>query len=363
MNIIKAMQSALHYYQNGDLEHAGRICRDILKKQPKNPDVLHLLGVISYQSRNYGAAIQYFKKSLIINPANSETYYNLGRVFQHIGEIGKAIDSFQNALEYNPYSVDACLNLGNLFQEKKEFDEAIQYYQKAIQINPSFAGVYYNLGVVLQEKEQMEWFPENWGKIILTDATGKTYTLYAVQGEVDLSQYELPPSPLEGMFDIRFSSGRIAEDIYSSVKTIDMSEVTYPLTVKAENMDMHLMDETGKSLSINLKDGEDVVIRDATIQKLMVSRELIPDKYSLEQNYPNPFNPSTKIRYQLPKETKVTIKIYDILGAEVISLVDENKEPGYYEVEFNGIDLSSGIYIYRMIAGDFVAVKKMILLR
>ena len=91
--------------------------------------------------------------------------------------------------------------------------------------------------------------------------------------------------------------------------------------------------------------------------------EIVPKKFTLYQNYPNPFNPSTKIRYQLPKETKVTIKIYDILGVEVISLVDEKKESGYYEVELNGIDLSSGTYFYRIIAGDFVEVKKMVLMK
>jgi Flp pilus assembly protein TadD len=93
MNIVKAIQSALHYYQNGDLEHAGRVCREILKKQPKNADVLHLLGVISYQDHNYDASIHHIKKSLKINPANSEAYYNLGRAFQQIGEIDKAIES------------------------------------------------------------------------------------------------------------------------------------------------------------------------------------------------------------------------------------------------------------------------------
>ena len=84
------------------------------------------------------------------------------------------------------------------------------------------------------------------GKIIFTDATGISYTLYAVKGEVNLDQYELPPAPPAGMFDIRFGSGRIAEDINSSIKTIDMRGITYPLTVRVEGMDVRLMDETGK---------------------------------------------------------------------------------------------------------------------
>ena len=78
--------------------------------------------------------------------------------------------------------------------------------------------------------------------------------MYAVKGEVNLSQYELPPAPPTGMFDIRYSSGRIAEDLNSAIKTIDMSGVTYPLTVRVEGMDIRLMDETGKTVNVNLKD-------------------------------------------------------------------------------------------------------------
>ncbi len=132
----------------------------------------------------------------------------------------------------------------------------------------------------------VEYFPENWGKIVLTDATGISYTLYAVNGEVDLSQYELPPAPMAGMFDIRFSSGRIAEDINSSMQTIDMSGVTYPLTVRVDGMDMRLMDETGKNVNVNLKSGEDVVISDATIQKLMVSGEVNANSICIRAELP-----------------------------------------------------------------------------
>ena len=87
------------------------------------------------------------------------------------------------------------------------------------------------------------------------------------------------------------------------------------------------------------------------------------NKYSfkLDQNYPDPFNPSTIIRYQIPKQSFVQIKIYDVLGKEVRSLVNQDKNAGEYEVKFDGSNLSSGIYFYRITAGDFVATKKMIL--
>ncbi len=107
--------------------------------------------------------------------------------------------------------------------------------------------------VMAKGTESTEFFPEDWGKIIITDAHGISYTLYAVNGSFDLSQYELPPAPMEGMYDFRFSSGRIAEDINSSGKTIEMSGVVYPLTVRVEGMDIRLMDETGKTVNVNLK--------------------------------------------------------------------------------------------------------------
>lgn len=86
-------------------------------------------------------------------------------------------------------------------------------------------------------------------------------------------------------------------------------------------------------------------------------------EFSLEQNYPNPFNPNTKIKYQLPKDGFVTLKVYDILGNEVATLVNEEKIAGKYEANFNASSLASGVYIYKIQAGDFVNSKKMILLK
>ncbi len=84
---------------------------------------------------------------------------------------------------------------------------------------------------------------------------------------------------------------------------------------------------------------------------------------TLSQNYPNPFNPITKIEYSLPKNSFVTIKIYDIMGREITTLVNETKPSGRYSIEFNGSKLASGIYFYRMQAGYFNSVKKMILIK
>jgi photosystem II stability/assembly factor-like uncharacterized protein len=89
----------------------------------------------------------------------------------------------------------------------------------------------------------------------------------------------------------------------------------------------------------------------------------IPTDFILYQNYPNPFNPSTRIDYSIPRSSFVTLKVYDILGREAATLVNEEKPAGNYEVEFNGSNLSSGVYFYRIEAESFVSTKKLVLLK
>ena len=111
------------------------------------------------------------------------------------------------------------------------------------------------------------------------------------------------------------------------------------------------------------KDGE--VLGDTIIKNTVdIDDNLpLPSKFYLCQNYPNPFNPSTKIEYSIPKTSFVTLKVYDILGREVATLVNEEKSGGKYEVEFNGNGLSSGIYFYKLQAGNYTSVKIMILIK
>ncbi|HEY6436739.1 MAG TPA: T9SS type A sorting domain-containing protein, partial [Ignavibacteriaceae bacterium] len=86
-------------------------------------------------------------------------------------------------------------------------------------------------------------------------------------------------------------------------------------------------------------------------------------KFSLSQNYPNPFNPSTRINYSVPFTSFIKIKLYDILGNEVATLVNEEKPAGVYEISFDASRLSSGVYFYQLKADSFVETRKMILLR
>jgi hypothetical protein len=89
----------------------------------------------------------------------------------------------------------------------------------------------------------------------------------------------------------------------------------------------------------------------------------LPDQFSLEQNYPNPFNPSTIIKYELPIGGQVTLNVYDMLGNEVATLVDEGKPAGVYTVNFDGSTLASGMYLYRLHAGSYASTKAMLIIK
>ncbi|AFH50630.1 5'-Nucleotidase domain protein [Ignavibacterium album JCM 16511] len=115
------------------------------------------------------------------------------------------------------------------------------------------------------------------------------------------------------------------------------------------------------SLSNRISDQS--LLAKTSYQTINYKGPLVVTNYALEQNYPNPFNPSTKIKFQLPKNDFVTLKVYDILGNEVTTLVNEEKAQGRYEINFDASNLSSGVYIYKIKAGEFVSSKKMLLLK
>ncbi len=100
-----------------------------------------------------------------------------------------------------------------------------------------------------------------------------------------------------------------------------------------------------------------------TITSVKEKNNQLPTDFSLSQNYPNPFNPSTEIKYSIPKSGSVTLKVYDILGQEVTTLVNQEQKQGSYSVNFNASKLASGIYMYKLQSGDFSVTKKMMLLK
>ncbi|MDO8549906.1 MAG: T9SS type A sorting domain-containing protein, partial [Ignavibacteria bacterium] len=130
-----------------------------------------------------------------------------------------------------------------------------------------------------------------------------------------------------------------------------------------EKQDYYFLDENLKSGIYNYRlnqldfDGTQEVVGELTVYLTL------PEQFSLEQNYPNPFNPSTTISFSIPTSEFVTLKVFDVLGNEVATLANEEKPAGNYKANFNGNELSSGIYFYTLQAGKYVQTKKLILLR
>ena len=221
---------------------------------------------------------------------------------------------------------------------------------------------------------EVEIFKKEWPKINISDAAENKYTLYTSVSENNLDFFSLPPKPPSGIFDVRFSTDRFLEDI-SIDKIIEITGAVYPIRISVDGIDISIKDLiNGSIFNTKLKSGEEIIIDNNLLSKLNVSTvDFTPKEFVLYQNYPNPFNPSTVISYQLPVTSNVNLKVYDILGNEVATLVNEEKQPGVYEVEFsakggsasggNAYNLSSGIYFYQLKSSNYSSIKKMVLLK
>jgi hypothetical protein len=222
--------------------------------------------------------------------------------------------------------------------------------------------------------------------ITITNAENCQRQLYfsAKQTNIDLAKYELPPTPPSQIFDVRFESQRNLEVFKNNdgadVKAfpIKITGAKYPLTInwkvdKSEEQyytleAVFVEDSQLKSKEYKSSADGKIVISDPKLVSLkllvtpMATIEL-PKEFSLYQNYPNPFNPTTMIKYNLPVTTTVKLVIYNILGQVVTTIVDGVQEAGYKSVEWSTNNFSSGVYFYKLTAGDYVETKKMLLIR
>ncbi|MBP9582503.1 MAG: T9SS type A sorting domain-containing protein [Ignavibacterium sp.] len=135
--------------------------------------------------------------------------------------------------------------------------------------------------------------------------------------------------------------------------------------IESGNYYLRLFTSVNEDVNLFVSDiqRDDVVLEKSNLLVRNFKGEGIPTVYDLAQNFPNPFNPSTTIRYQIPQDGIVTLKIYDILGSEVATLVNEQKAAGKYEINFNASNFASGVYIYKIQAGSFNSSKKLMLLK
>lgn len=200
-------------------------------------------------------------------------------------------------------------------------------------------------------------------KISISDNSGNSSELYLVQNQ-KLNSFELPPKPPVGIFDVRFENDKIAELFGDDFKTIEINSANYPIVIKIEGFNAKVMDcINGKIINQDLKAGEKLIINDKNINLLRIRPINIVYDFALYQNYPNPFNPVTVIKFSIPEASNVKLSLYDVIGRKIKDLINDKLDAGIHSINFDGSELASGVYVYRLEAGKNVSIKKMILIK
>jgi subtilisin family serine protease len=212
------------------------------------------------------------------------------------------------------------------------------------------------------DKIDLEKF--NWS--VLEFSNGKSSSkLYLGKTEKNL-ETELPPIPPFGNFDVRFINNSFVSDL-SDANLISIITNDFPVSITLRN-------SNGKSYQITdainqqlfnqiLTEGKTITIDNPLIDKLLLKEWKNTLSYELMQNYPNPFNPKTVIQFIIPEKVFVNLSVYNSIGEKVAELINKELEAGIHQVDFDGSTLSSGIYFYKLSAGNFNQIKKLTLIK
>jgi len=279
-------------------------------------------------------------------------------------------------------------NLGDYLKENFYQDEALIPYRKG--------KVYRPKANIINEDDPLVTTTGNWeqyliqgfeGAIIRTNDQNPTTLEYKVNvpfdAYFDVYSYRTPNTPWtknakytihsdEGDKEVIVDQSDLSLKGWHKLGTAKLSAGTKSVVTLDNSMleDGKYLVADAVMIMINRKLSPDVIVSVESDKEDVSS--MLPNKFILEQNYPNPFNPTTTIKYSVPVierrhasslQTNVTLKIYDILGREVATLVNEQKPAGNYEVNFNASSLSSGVYFYKIQSGSFTQVRKMLLLK
>jgi Secretion system C-terminal sorting domain len=219
---------------------------------------------------------------------------------------------------------------------------------------------------------------ENSGKFIADSTSGsieimvqdaesdlsKTTHLYITNEKQILSELRISPE------NVDVSEGEVVEFSVTSKNQFNFPmEYFFVWEATGGTIDINGLFIAGESdgiYQVSVSDSNNTIVALATINILVgveLESKTLPKNINLSQNYPNPFNPNTTINFSIPKKSFVSLKVYDVLGREIKELVSGEMKPGFYNIPFGSKELSSGIYFYKLEAGDFIETKKMILLK
>ena len=217
-----------------------------------------------------------------------------------------------------------------------------------------------------------QFFDRTLNTLIISDNDDNQQKLYFTFDGRDLriEKYELPPLPPKGQFDVRFASQRMLEIAEQGTREypILISSGKYPVTIRCEMIDVTQAASLivgGHAVSLSQTGTTEIYNQKSEIKLRLASASSteIPKEFSLQQNYPNPFNPSTVIQYSLPTNSWVTLKVYDLQGKEVATLINEWQIAGFKAVKWDVMDLTSGIYLCHISANNFTQTIKMLFIK
>ena len=196
---------------------------------------------------------------------------------------------------------------------------------------------------------------------------GANYAKLYLGDESELTEdYSLPPVPPSGIYDVRFGSDKFAELLGGShIVKINSAQGDVRISLNnSRGLKFRIKDAiNGEILNELLADGREVIIPANLNNVILESVVSAPITYELFQNYPNPFNPVTTIKYQTASDGIVKLTVYDVLGREIKKLVNGFQSAGVYESKFDASDFSSGVYFYKLQAGNFEQLKKMMIIK
>ena len=157
---------AINFFEKGNLNESKKLCLEILKDEPKNFDILHLLGIISFTLEDYKKSADLIAKAITINPKNAEAYNNQSIVLKKINKLEDANESLNQAIKIKPDFIEAYNGRGHLLVELNQLDAALENFNKAIEINPNFAEAYNNRGNILNKLNRYTESIESYDKAI-----------------------------------------------------------------------------------------------------------------------------------------------------------------------------------------------------
>ncbi len=200
-------------------------------------------------------------------------------------------------------------------------------------------------------------------KLIFSNDEGDEASLYLTEKSIS-KIYELPPTPPSQIFDVRFSDNSLTKNIYEKSYLIDVQGLNSTLRIRAENLNaiIKVFNPITNELITQSRNNE--VILNHNLSKIRLEIEKIPQEFKLLQNYPNPFNPKTRIMFTLSEDGVTTLKVYNQIGQEIRTIVNEYLSAGkLYEYEFDGSELTSGVYFVKLSQGSNSKFIKILLIK